>query len=159
MKKYFQFLDYVSSLMTKICSVILLLMLVITFAQVVLRYVFNSPLIWASEVTILMLIWFGFIVMSLAVYANEHISLEFLYDKLQEKVQKTLDCIKYFLLGCFALLMIYYGFQLVDLTKYATLPASGLSKSYLYLILIFSGVIILIASISNFIKLFTQPGS
>ena len=39
-----------------VCSVLLVLMLMVTFVQVVMRFVFNSPFSWSEEVTLMLLV-------------------------------------------------------------------------------------------------------
>lgn len=49
-----------------ICCVLLVLMLSVCFISVIMRYAFNSPLVWSEEIILTCLIWFGFSVFLLA---------------------------------------------------------------------------------------------
>ena len=85
MDKISQKLDYFLKYFLRI---LLLLMVAITFFQVMMRYVFNSPLTWAGETVGLIMIYFGLIGGSLGIYYCLHISLEFFLKKLLKKQEK-----------------------------------------------------------------------
>jgi len=57
-------------------AVILGLMTVITFANVVLRYLFNSSLIWGLELTLVLFAWLVLLGMSYAVKVTAHLGVD-----------------------------------------------------------------------------------
>lgn len=63
--------------------VLVLLMLVIMCTQVVLRYFFNSPLFWAEEVAVQLLIMLTFIGISYQIYSKSLVSIDFIAQALQ----------------------------------------------------------------------------
>lgn len=134
-------------------GVILTLMLIITFIQVVLRYVFNNPFIWAEEVTLVMLIWYGYIIIALLVKEDKHISLEFLYLKFNTNIRNFLDVIRNFLILSFSILMIYYGMEMVGNAEGKYLPASHIPRSMLSIPLIISGLLITLYTVNHLIIL------
>ena len=116
----------------------------ITFLQVIMRYVFNSPLSWAEETVGVIMIYFGLIGGSLGICYHLHISLEFFLKKF---LRKQIIFIKYgeiFLYIGFGLIEIVYGIQLMKLTKFQVIPATGLPVPYTYLALPIAGVVMII---------------
>ena len=65
-----------------ICSVILIIVTLITFVQVVMRFVFDAPFSWSEEVTLMFLVWFGYLCMAIDVYTDDHAALYFLYNDI-----------------------------------------------------------------------------
>ncbi len=72
-------------------SAILLAMMLLTFVDVVARYVFNRPLSGAFEVTELMLVVLIFAGLPLVSYANEHALMDFVDRLLGARSQRLLE--------------------------------------------------------------------
>ncbi len=71
-------------------AVILGLMTLITFTNVVLRYVFNSSLIWGLEATEYLFAWLVLLGMSYCVKANAHLGVDALINVVPRTVQRWL---------------------------------------------------------------------
>ncbi len=78
--------------------------------EVVLRYVFEAPTLWANELSL----WIaGFIFLCAGLYAMQqrsHIRIFLLYDVCPRWLQRTFDCISTFLIVLFAFFLIYGGY-------------------------------------------------
>jgi len=62
----------------KIGVLFLAVMCVLAFLQVVMRYLFNYPLFWVEEVTIMLSIWLVFLGAGVAARRGLHIAIEFI---------------------------------------------------------------------------------
>lgn len=78
-------------------AVILGLMTLITFANVIARYVFNSNILWALELTVFLFAWLGLLGFSYAVKKNAHLGVDALLNLLQPGPRKILVLIS---IGC-----------------------------------------------------------
>ncbi len=152
-----KFQEFTSVIVKRILAVTLSLMLFLTFTEVVLRYVFNNPIAWSEEVTLVMLIWYGFLAMALGVKDDSHMSLEFFYEIFSENGKKVLDFIRHVLMLAFSTLMTYYALELArtSITKY--LPASKISRSILYIAMLISGILMFIYTLVHLISIFVNP--
>ena len=56
------------------CIATMLIMLVLAFCQVVLRYVFNKPWSWSDEIILMVLAWFSYPAIMFNVW-NDNLSL------------------------------------------------------------------------------------
>ena len=72
-------------------SAILLVLMFITFADVVARYLFNFPLRGAFEITELMLLVLIFAGLPLVSHADEHVTMDFIDHMLPAPVLRTLN--------------------------------------------------------------------
>jgi TRAP-type C4-dicarboxylate transport system permease small subunit len=72
-------------------SAILLVLMFITFADVVARYLFNFPLRGAFEITELMLLVLIFAGLPLVSHADEHVTMDFIDHMLPEPVLRALQ--------------------------------------------------------------------
>jgi C4-dicarboxylate transporter DctQ subunit len=94
--------------------VALAFMTLLTFVQVVLRYVFETSLVWSLEATTYSFAWLVLIGMSYGVRTNAHIAVDLLTSRLPPRAARvvalaTLACA----LG-YCALMIYGSAQFVD---------------------------------------------
>ena len=156
MKFLFKISEATAKIIEIISVVLLILMVITTCYQVVLRYVFNNPTSWSGELAIIFLIWFGYLGIALAVKEREHISIDLLYDKLNPVYRKSLDTVFYICLVIFSVLMIYNGKLLCGVTITQKLPATGLSKAILYFTLVVAGILIILYSVQNILKIFLK---
>ena len=78
--------------------------------EVVLRYVFERPTLWANELSLWMA---GFVFILSGFYAMQqrsHIRIFLLYDLLPRNLQRACDTISTFLIITFAFFLIYGGY-------------------------------------------------
>lgn len=139
-----------------ISSIFLIIMLAITFVQVVMRYVFSKPFMWAEEVTLVILIWFGYLAISMVVQEDDHMSIEFLYNMFGKKAKLVFDVIKHLLMIGFSILMTKYGMQMTKNAYGKLLPASQMSRSILYIPITIAGILITLFSLMHLINLFIK---
>ncbi len=139
--------DGVDSLLKFVLRVLLIIMVIITFLQVIMRYVFDSPLTWAEETIGVLMIYFGLIGGSFGVYYGIHISLEIFVEKFMKRYDRQIRILEVFLYIFFGLIEIIYGIQIMKLTVFQVLPATGFPVRYTYLALPISGVIMIFFSI------------
>lgn len=138
MRRIVVFIDHV---VVYLCAAQLIAMLGIIFSQVVLRYVFNNPTSWSEELTLLILIWFGYLGMALGFGHDYHIALNSLTRNWPSVALRGLQVFSDILVLIIAGMMIHYGGILVAKTSVQSMPALGISKSILYYSLIVSGIV------------------
>lgn len=86
---------------------LLALMTLITFGQVIARYVFNYSFVWALELVTFLFAWLIFLGMSYGVRAGSHIGVDALVKVLPPRVARvvgaiaTLCCIAYAVIALF----------------------------------------------------------
>jgi C4-dicarboxylate transporter DctQ subunit len=98
--------------------------LVVMAAQIVLRYVFNSSLIWSEEISRYLLIALVFVGTATAVREREHIVID-LIDRLipapaLQVLKKTVDAV----LAVYLMLVVYHSHTLVKM--FINQPSSAL---------------------------------
>ncbi|MBQ9513004.1 MAG: TRAP transporter small permease, partial [Lachnospiraceae bacterium] len=114
LKKGFRFLFRALEWFAMICLVI---MTIVVFIDVVLRYIFKQGMSWTQEVATLLLVWFSLIGMAIGVAERIHISIEMFTAKLPKKVISVLVSINHILIAAYGILMIVYGSRIMDMTK------------------------------------------
>jgi C4-dicarboxylate transporter, DctQ subunit len=88
-------------------------MTLITFMQVVARYVFNYSFVWALEVTGVMFAWLIFAGMSYGVRVGSHIGVDAIVRTLGTKAQRVAGSIAAVLCIVYAVIVVVGGYQYV----------------------------------------------
>jgi C4-dicarboxylate transporter DctQ subunit len=97
-----------------VLATLLALMTILTFLQVVLRYAFNSGLVWSLEATTYLfaaLILFG---MSYGVRTQTHIAVDLVIRRLPRRAAKIVNLVAILACLSYALLMLYGSAVFVD---------------------------------------------
>lgn len=69
---------------------LLLFSIALNFANVLARYLFLSPIVWAEEIMTFILLWCVFLGAALVTWKDEHLRMTVLYDRLPAKWQQAL---------------------------------------------------------------------
>lgn len=96
--------------------IILLLsaMTLLTFAQVVARYVFNSGFVWALEVTTYMFAWLVLIGISYGVKVGFHIGIDAVVKLLSPRTQRLVGLLAAILCLVYAGILLIGSYRYVD---------------------------------------------
>lgn len=121
-------------------SLLIASLTLILSAQVILRYFFSSPLFWAEEVSVQILIASSFIGISYLLYSNQLLKVDFILSNLKQRPQqiilKLLQVVNLIIIVAFC----YYGTDwiLQPETRVDVSPTTQLPRWYNYAILIAS---------------------
>lgn len=107
-------------------ALLLAAMTLVTFTQVILRYVFNSGFVWALELTIFLFAWLVLFGMSYGVRVGAHIGVDLLVKNLSAGVAKIVALISVALCLLYAALLAYGGYTSVDLLLLIGIDAEDL---------------------------------
>lgn len=92
----------------------LAIMTLLTFGQVVLRYVFDTGLIWLLEGTIYLFSWLVLVGISIGIRTDSHIAVEFVTERLTPRVQRLVALAAVGVSLLYAVLMFSGSFTLVQ---------------------------------------------
>ena len=109
------------------------LMISVTFAQVIFRYVLRSPLPWSEELARYCFVWIVFLGATLGLERGVHIGVDILTILLPGRVQRWLAAINEVLILAFVLLIILASISVVDANRLQFSPALGLQMAKVYL--------------------------
>lgn len=125
-RKGFHTIDDVATTLS-LSAVILL-----TGINVLLRYIFSSPIAWTTEIALGLFIWFVFIGVSSAMKRDGHIGVDFFVKKLPKNLQVVSNFLRvaaiYFVL---LYVFIYLGLKLTFMSSGKLTPILGIS--YLFI--------------------------
>lgn len=104
-------LDRIEEFLT---AAFLAIMTLLTFGQVVLRYVFDTGLIWLLEGTIYLFSWLVLVGISIGIRTDSHIAVEFVTERLTPRVQRLVALAAVGVSLLYAVLMFAGSFTLVQ---------------------------------------------
>ena len=93
-----------------IASIMMAGLMIIVCIDLALRYFFNSPLLWGTEVTEILLLYVSFLGMAWVFREDGHVVIDVFTSKAVGRKKKILNGISYFLVGIVSVVLIYYGF-------------------------------------------------
>jgi len=80
--------------------------------EVLARYVFASPTIWAAEISQMFLIWGMYLALPRTVMRRENITIEVVHELLPAWAQKTCDFIAQVFIVFFCAIVLWYGWDI-----------------------------------------------
>ncbi|MCD6274373.1 MAG: TRAP transporter small permease [Deltaproteobacteria bacterium] len=112
---------------------VLFFMAFIMFYDVVMRYVFNSPTVWAQETCEYMMVFLTFIGLAETQKQKAHIRMDYLYTRFPESLRRWLDVFSHFLVALFALLIFSTSFRMTLLALQYGSKSNSLMETPLFL--------------------------
>ncbi|MCA0921760.1 TRAP transporter small permease [Pseudooceanicola nanhaiensis] len=98
--------SFIDRIEETLIALILGLMTLITFANVVARYVFNSNILWGLEATVFLFGWLVLLGASYAVKKNAHLGVDAIVDMCPPHVRRVLSLIAVAVCIAFSLLLL-----------------------------------------------------
>jgi len=148
-------------------EVILVISLAVTviliFAQILMRWLFNNSITWSEELARYIFIWQIWLGTSIGFKDDKHIRITIVRDKLKEKGQAVYDIIARFILLVFCVFIIVFGMKMVEQlvnTNYLS-AALRMPMYWVYMALPFSSLIVclrIIAKMVNDFKILCKKG-
>ncbi len=86
-------MDRISLAISRLCMAVVAILVAVMFYEVVVRYVFEKPTLWANELSLWMA---GFVFLLSGLYAMQqrsHIRIYIIYDMFPRSVQRICDVI------------------------------------------------------------------
>lgn len=103
-------LDKIEEIVAIVCMIV---MTVLTFANVVARYVFSASFSFSEEITTYLFVLLSLIGTAIAAKRKAHLGLTILTDVVDPKVRKVMHIIGYLFAVAFSGAIFYYGILMV----------------------------------------------
>lgn len=127
-------------------------MSIIVIAQVIMRYVFASPFVWAEEAARYLLIWISCLGSAYAVKKNMHISVLFLNKKLVGHIKSLVTIIIQSSVMVFFVLCAIYGFLLAMSEWGQISPGMGIRMTWVLISISVGSGLMALFTIEAFIE-------
>lgn len=133
MKTLDKICTWIDKILTVITVTAMIFLTVLIGVNVITRYIFNSPIAWQYETTLVLMPWVIFLGMAMAFKTDEHMRLTFVANAMSEKARNIFIVILDLIVLAF---LAYGGFISIAVVKnavptlYQTIPVS---RAFFYL--------------------------
>jgi len=116
-------------LKTALC-LILVAIVVVTFIQVVFRYVFHHSLSWSEELARFLFVWISLLGAAYGFKVKSHFAVVFLVNRFGERLQRFIGTLVVFVVSAFLVLFIVESVHLIiGVSIRQIAPGTGLSMA------------------------------
>ncbi|HLR52770.1 MAG TPA: TRAP transporter small permease [Candidatus Avamphibacillus sp.] len=149
MKKAFYYLDdFVGSLCVSF-------IIILVGLNVLMRYVFISPIAWTEEISIALFVWMTFIGVSSAMKRGGHIGVDYFVRKMPFSLKVVSEVIRGFaIMLVLVYIFIVLGFDLIDASSRKKTTILGMQYKFIYFAIPIGGVLTAIHFLRDFVKRF-----
>jgi TRAP-type C4-dicarboxylate transport system permease small subunit len=154
---YDRLLDFFSQMNTIITGVALVFMTAIFGWLVFGRYVLNATPTWVEQVSLLLVVYIGFLGASVGVHKKTHLGVSVFREMSPKPVRRIFDFLSYSMLAGFGLIMVVYGYKLTVFKWDALIPLINVSEGWRSLPIMLSGGFVFLYSIGHLIHFFNHP--
>lgn len=112
-------------------GVITLCMVTLVVLAVVMRYVFNAPLVFSYDLSVILFAWVVFVSLGLAERSGAHLSVDIIDHALPSGVLRYLYIARQIIMAAFCLWFAYLGWRLLSRAG-MEIPSMRISIRWLY---------------------------
>jgi len=123
--------------------------LLLTLTQVVLRYFFDSPLLWSEELSRLLVVWMTFIGAAVVCWQGRHLSVDVFVVLLPERARNFLRLINQLLALGFLTILTWKSFRIVKLENFQEMSILPFPAGTVRLAATVGAILMIIAIISR----------
>lgn len=103
---------------------------IVLFVGVILRYLFNAPLFWSEEVTVLGMIWMTFLGGAILVRDDKNVCITIMCDLCSRRGAHGIRIVAEILTLVMVGVMIWLSWQVTGRLSFSTTPALRISESW-----------------------------
>lgn len=156
MKRWFRYFLHLDDFLSAIF--VIALVVIVNFA-VFMRFVVGKPLTWSEEMGIALFIFITFVGMSSVTKTDSHLRIDILIGRFPRAVETVLELIrKLIVIFVLAVVFIYYGIGLMEISVNKMLPVTKIPYYYLDLALPVGAALSLIHLARSIVNHFKNKG-
>jgi len=135
-----------------VLCVLIAFLSIVTFSQVVARYVFEAPLSWSEELARFLLLWLAMLSAAYAFKIKAHFALQFVVNSVPQKMQKIISQFVSLLVILFLVGFLYNSFKFVLGVEGHLAPALQIPMEIPYSACIVGSMLMLFYVLKTFLK-------
>mgnify|MGYP001096590033 CR=1 FL=1 len=130
MKKMLNTVIWIACILVVVQGVLLSVLL---FSEVIMRYIFNSSIIIVEELSRILLIWTGFLGAAIALHEHAHVGIDLIKERLKGKSKRIVQASITLLMMVFCSVILIASFRVVPRQLQQMLPTLRISMFWPYL--------------------------
>ena len=113
-----------------VISLALIVVVAVTLTQIVLRYVFDAPLIWSEELVKLLIVWITFVGAGAVCFDGRHLNVDVFYTMMPGRLRRAVRWLNVALALGFLAILGWTSITLVRIESMQELSALPLSQGH-----------------------------
>ena len=151
--------EVIQKYMNIVLGVFLSFMGIFLFANIVLRYFFNSGLVWAEEASRFLFVWITFIGAIGALKDGKHLGFTSLVKKAPLPLKKFFFLLSNLIVAYLLYLMFIGSIYMCQLGWHNAMPSTGIPKTFMWLVGIICSVAMFFIIAFNIYRAMFVPGA
>ncbi len=143
-------IDRIFEVVNWVSTISLMIMVVLVFLNVVLRYLFDSGLPWSEEASRIAFVWVVFLGIVIANRDDSHLRVDVVASKLHGLPKKITKITQGLITLLVLISVLIGGIKLMMLTHAQALPATGLPTSIIYIAGVGACLVLLVTIVLSF---------
>ena len=143
--------EIISSVTGFACVLLFAGMVLVTLLGIVFRYVVQAPLFWTEETARFLMLWTGFLAMSIAMQKGQHIMIDALVSAFPAYVSKPLGYLVDVMVGYFLVILLFKGYAMTSGTPMTALSLP-ISMAWIYAAVPLGALLTLVQLALNVVK-------
>lgn len=135
------------------CGLLLAILAAIVFANVLMRYFFNAPIVGVDEVALFILAWVAYTGALIAVKRNRHYSISLVVDFFPRRLRAVAEIVTQLIVLVILAITIYYSYRVNMTLRFQRSPALGIPTYFAYATLPITGAGMFIFVVFHIIEL------
>ena len=140
-----------------VLCLLLIAIVLITFIQVLFRYVFHSSLSWSEELARYMFLWLATLTSAYAFKTGSHFALRFLTNTMGPKLLGITNFLVVTIVSVFLILFTWKAIEYTISMAGQIAPSTGMSMAVPYSSAIVGGALMLYYVVNNWIQSLRKP--
>jgi C4-dicarboxylate transporter DctQ subunit len=137
-------LEKLEKIILAILALLFAVMVLALFYQIVMRFIFQSANAWSEELTRYSFVWLVMLGSAVATRRSRNMDVDFFVKKMPTLIRNINTVATKSLIIGFILIIIVYGFNLVEITHKQLSAGLQLPMSYMYASIPVGGILLLI---------------
>lgn len=161
-QKIFSVVEKINTIAATLAGFVLLFVTFAIFVDVFLRYFFNRPSIWVTEVSTYLFLYIIFLGTAYTLQKGMHIRVTFLQNFFNDRVKKIIDMITSLFALTFSVVLLWQ----TSIMTWAAFTESWTSPTmlnapyaYIYVIMVFGSILLVATFLGNIILQFKSETS
>lgn len=111
MRRALAAIDFVSEWSGRLISLLIYFLTFILLYDVMMRFVFNSPTIWAHELSLHLFGAYAVLAGPYVLLHDQHVKIDIIYNRFSKRGRAVLDSFTFLIFFLFIFVMLRYGFN------------------------------------------------
>ncbi len=139
----------VSSVIYKICCVLLACQVLIVSGVAASRYLLKYTPPWGENLALICMVWFCLLSSAVAISGDLHLKVTLIDSFISDRTRTIMDLCDLVLVFIFGVVMLFGSFGLIELTSRNIMSGLGVPSSVLYAVIPVTGLAFIVATIDR----------